>query len=255
MMARPFGDPGRGRDKARDRGRDRGRSSGRARGGGRGRRSAGTLPAGPLQTYVLAPQPASRTPLAALPLLAVDLETTGLDPRRDRIISIGWVPVDGTVIRLGGAGQAVVSGEDLGEGGVGQSATVHGLTDDRLRDGVSLETAVGMLLEALAGRVVLAHHAAIEAGFLQAACRRLWDVRLDLTVVDTMRLHRRVVAPGFDDEPRGEDLRLWNARARFGLPVLRAHDALHDALAAAELYLAQIAELGLERADLRSVRS
>lgn len=221
----------------------------------RGRRASGTLPEGPLRTYLSTPQPSSRTPLAALPLLAVDLETTGLDPRRDRIISIGWVPVDGTVIRLGGAGQAVVSGEELGERGVGQSATLHGLTDDRLRAGTPLAEAVGTLLDALAGRVLLAHHAGLEAGFLQAACRRLWDVRLDLTVVDTMRLHRRVIAPGFDDEPRGDDLRLWNARARFGLPVLGAHDALHDALAAAELYLAQVAELGLEGADLRAVRS
>lgn len=252
-MARLFG----GRDREQNREQDQGQAQdqNREQRRGRGRRAAGTLPAGPLQTWFATPQPSARTPLATLPLLAVDLETTGLDPRRDRIISIGWVPVDGMVIRLGGAGQAVVSGEDLGEDGVGQSATVHGLTDDRLRDGVPLEAAVGLLLEALAGRVLLAHHAALETGFLQAACRRLWDVRLDLTVVDTMRLQRRVVAPGFDDEPRGEDLRLWNARARFGLPVLRAHDALHDALAAAELYLAQVAELGLERADLRTVRS
>ncbi|MEA5153710.1 exonuclease domain-containing protein [Raineyella sp.] len=222
---------------------------------GRERRAAEALPEGPLRTYLATPQPSPRTPLAELPLLAVDMETTGLDPRQDRILSIGWVPVDGAVVRLGGAGQVVVSGAELGEDGVGQSATVHGLTDDRLEQGTPLAAAVEQLLDRLTGRVLLAHHVGLEAGFLKAACRRLWGVRVEPAVVDTMRLQQRVIAPGFDEEPRGDDLRLWNARARFGLPVLGAHDALHDALAAAELYLAQTAELGLEAADLRAVRS
>ncbi|QGF22400.1 exonuclease domain-containing protein [Raineyella fluvialis] len=222
---------------------------------GRLRRTATALPEGSLRTALTTPPPGARTPLADLPLLAVDMETTGLDPRHDRILSIGWVPIDGVVIRLGGAGQVLVSGEELGETGVGQSATVHGLTDDRLQQGVPLAVALERLLGALAGRVLLAHHAPLEVGFLVAACQRLWGVRTDPPVVDTMRLHRRVIAPGFDDEPRGDDLRLWNARARYGLPPSGAHDALDDALAAAELYLAQIAELGLESADLRAVRS
>ena len=38
-------------------------------------------------------------------------------------------------------------------------------------------------------------------------------------------------------------MRLWTARERRGLPVYRAHEALTDALACAELYLAQRAEL------------
>ncbi len=222
---------------------------------GRDRRAAAALPDGPLRSYLATPQPSPRTLLADLPLLAVDMETTGLDPRHDRILSIGWVPVDGPVVRLGGAGQVVVSGAGLGESGVGQSATVHGLTDDRLEQGSHLADAIGRLLDRLAGRVLLAHHVGLEAGFLKTACHELWGVRVEPAVIDTMRLQQRVIAPGFDDEPRGDDLRLWNARARFGLPVLGAHDALHDALAAAELYLAQTAELGLEGADLRAVRS
>ncbi|SDB88642.1 DNA polymerase-3 subunit epsilon [Raineyella antarctica] len=223
--------------------------------GGGGRRRAANLPEGPLKRYLAAPIPSGRTPLAELSLLAVDMETTGLDPRSDAILSIGWVPIEATTIVLGGAGLVLVSGEELGATGVGQSATIHGLTDDRLAAGEPLGEAVGELLEALRGRVLVAHHAGLETGFLTAACQRLWGVRPDVAVVDTMRLQQRIVAPGFDDEPRSDELRLWNARARFGLPVMGAHDALDDALAAAELYLAQVAELGLESEPLRSVRS
>ena len=56
-------------------------------------------------------------------------------------------------------------------------------------------------------------------------------------------LERRAVAGGWGSEPEGGALRLWAARERRGLPVYRAHEALTDALACAELYLAQAAEL------------
>lgn len=223
--------------------------------GGGGRRRAASLPDGPLKSYLDAPAPSGRTPLAELSLLAVDMETTGLDPRTDAILSIGWVPVEGSTILLGRAGHVLVSAGELGSAGVGQSATFHGLTDDRLTGGVPLAEAIGRLLEELRGRVLLAHHARLETGFLDIACQRLWSVRPEVVAIDTMELQKRIVAPGFDEEPRSDELRLWNARSRFGLPVAGAHDAVHDALSAAELYLAQVAELSLEAAQLRAVRS
>ena len=50
---------------------------------------------------------------------------------RDRVLSIGWVPVDGRGVVLAGARYRVVRPE--GDDAVGPSATVHGLTDDEAR--------------------------------------------------------------------------------------------------------------------------
>jgi DNA polymerase III subunit epsilon len=205
-------------------------------------RALRTAAPGPLRDYLAAALPGPETPLADLRLLAVDIETTGLDPRRDRMLSIGWLPVDGGRIELGGAGRVVVR-DTGGAAGVGQSATVHGLTDDRLAGGVPVEEAVARLLDALAGRVLLAHFAQIETGFLAAVCERAWGAGMPCVVVDTFELERRVVAGGWGAEPARGALRLWTARERRGLPVYRAHEALTDALACAELYLAQRAEL------------
>jgi len=194
---------------------------------------------GPLHDYLVVPPPGPATPLDDLRLLAVDIETTGLDPRRDRVLSIGWVPVDGGRVLLGGAGRAVVRDG----AGVGQSATVHGLTDDRLAGGEPLEDAVARLLSALTGRVLLAHFARIETGFLGSVCERVWGAPLACVVVDTFELERREMGGGWGSEPQAGALRLWAARGRRGLPVYPAHEALTDALACAELYLAQRAGL------------
>lgn len=232
------------------------------RDGERGRRrAAATLPDGGLRRYLESPVPDRSTPVDELSLLAVDVETTGLDPRRDRVLAVGFVPVDGTRIALGGAGAVLVRADARSDDdGVGQSAIVHGITDDRIAEGADVCEVVDLLFDAMVGRVLLAHYSPIETDFLGAMCRRLYGVRPPLVAVDTLELQRRVTRPGIDmgftTDPHPDDLRLWGARERYGLPRYRAHDALVDAVACAELYLAQIAELGKRGArTLRDLRT
>lgn len=202
------------------------------------RRAAAQASPGPLRDLLTEPAPDPSTPARRLRLLAVDLETTGLDPRRDHILAIGHVPVDGLCISLSGACRLHVAPAAP----VGASATVHGITDDVAASGMPLERALGHLLRALTGRVLLAHHAPLDLAFLSAACSSLWGAPLVVPAVDTMDLQRRLVTSPWQPQPREGELRLWRARQRYGLPVYRPHDPLADALGCAELYLAQVAE-------------
>lgn len=204
---------------------------------------------GPVSAYAATPPPDRDTPLADLALLALDFETSGFDPRRDHLLSVGYVPVDGRTITLGGARHYHVR-PPAGSNGVGQSATIHGLTDDAVADGVDAVEALHDVATALAGRALLVHFAQVETTFLARICRAAYGVDLPLTVVDTMELARRMLPGGpFEDPPRGA-LRLWGARAAYGLPVYAAHNALLDALSCAELYLAQTSELTADGAPL-----
>lgn len=196
-----------------------------------------------LATFLQTPPPAPDTDVRDLPMLAVDMETTGLDPRRDRLLSIGFVALDGLEIDLSSACHLVIRQEDAAAGGVGQSATVHHLTDDALEAGVPLREAVERLLTALTGRAMLVHFADIETGFLDASCERLYGVGATTTYVDTIELHRRLLTGGGDNVLPAGALRLGAAREALRLPRYGAHEALTDALACAELYLAQVARL------------
>lgn len=207
-------------------------------------RALAKAPPGPLRDYLDVPLPAPSTTLDELPLLALDLETTGLDPATDRILSIGFIPVDGRSILVRGGRELLVNPKTAE--GVGHSATVHGLTDDQLAAAMSLSDALATTLEVLRGRVLLAHHAPVEVRFLTKACEKAFGATPVFTVVDTLELGRDLLMKGDDDVPRGR-LRLSALRAQFGLPRYRAHRALTDALACAELYLALTAEMGQER--------
>jgi len=199
---------------------------------------AASVPDGGLRRFLETPPPPRGTRVRELGLLAVDLETTGLEPATDHILSIGAIGVDGLTVRFASAfGCLVNAGVD-----VGQSAVIHQLTDDEVAAGIDLPDALDRLFDALAGRVLLAHHTAIEVGFLSAAVRGLHGIDIAIPSVDTMRLAMRAMG---EEEPRRPDaLRLWRLRARAGLPGYRGHDALTDALACAELYLALAQELG-----------
>lgn len=192
--------------------------------------------------------PDDRTTLDDLRLLALDVETSGLSSTRDRLLAVGWVPVDGTRIDLSGARRRVVRQDDPGD-----TVTIHGLTHDDLHAGQPCAEVLAELRSALDGRVLLAHHAPFDLAFLNAAFRALGEQPVRPPIICTLDLQRRLV--GRHGEVPQDALRLWSARNRYGLAPTKAHDALADALACAELYLAQVAELGAaDQLRLRDVR-
>ncbi|MCW8976917.1 MAG: exonuclease domain-containing protein, partial [Sedimenticola sp.] len=103
-----------------------------------------------------------------------------------------------------------------------------------------LEEVLPIVLNALKGKALLAHHAAIEYEFLNNACMNIYGFPFLCPVVDTLALEVRQFRMQ-DKAIRSGDLRLAKARARYGLPRYPAHNALTDALAAGELFLAQVA--------------
>ena len=185
------------------------------------------------------------TPLEQAPLLALDVETTGLDSRRDSIVSLGLVPFDLRRIRCREARYWVVKPAcELS----GQSVTFHHITHSDIQSAPRLDTVLDELLTAMAGKLVVVHYRPIERGFLDQAMRHLLGEGLQFPVIDTMqleaRLHPRKRQPGWLRQLLGKpsvSIRLADSRLRYGLPPYQAHHALTDALATAELLQAQTA--------------
>ena len=219
---------------------------------GRRRDRAASRARGALAAYYAGTAiPDNSTPATDLRLLAIDLETTGLDPRTDTVLSAGYVPVDGDTLVFAGARHLVLRTDRP----VGQSAIHHGITDDMAAAGRPRDEVLTEVLQALTGRVLLAHYARIEVDFISQACEEFFGAPFVPPVIDTLVLHDRIAFRGYDDEARGNALRLWTARNRYGLPRYAAHEALTDAVACAELYLAQLAEyLTLGRQTFKTLR-
>lgn len=169
--------------------------------------------------------------------LSLDLETTGLDARADTILSAGWVSLDAHSILLGSSEHHLIRPEStISE----SSAVIHAITDDIAAGGEELCKVMVGLLEVMQGKVLLAHNAVIERRFLSRACQHCFGGPLYVPTVDTLQLALRRLRQR-DQQPRGGELRLATLREQYGLPRYKAHNALTDALATAELFLAQLA--------------
>ncbi|MEX1666710.1 3'-5' exonuclease [Zhongshania arctica] len=171
--------------------------------------------------------------------LAVDLETTALNPKEGEVVSIAWVPLENGQIDMCQAAHYLLSTNDS----VGHSATFHHIRDCDLGDALSVSDVMPLFFEALKGRVLIFHCAAMDMAFLDQWCVRLHGARLLMPLVDTLALERKRLD---SRQPiiRAGDLRLGECRQRYNLPEYPPHNAMSDALATAELFLAMMASRG-----------
>jgi len=192
-----------------------------------------------LAALLEAPRPPLRAHWRDTEWLALDIETTSLHADRATLVSIGWVPVSHARLVLSDAMHLLVSGGDP----VGQSATVHRVTDTSRGAGIPLHDALEQLWIAAANRIPLFHGAALDIAVLDRLATQLFGAPWMPWHADTLALERRRLERGNRVVRQGE-LSLAAVRERYGLPSLTAHHALADALATAELFLAQCASRG-----------
>jgi DNA polymerase III subunit epsilon len=183
----------------------------------------------------------------SLPHFAVvDLETSGLSTRWNRILQIGMVTVesDGTVVDEWST--LVKMRWPLQRVG---PTHVHGITRATLRGAPPLDTVLAEFGRRLDGAIFTAHNAEFDGGFLQRAARRrpIDDpIRQSLErPLCTLRMSRRL------DPDRQRSHRLGDLCDHYGVALDRPHDALCDAAATAailprlldELHITEVAEL------------
>ena len=155
----------------------------------------------------------------------IDIETSGLEPARNKILQIAVVTCDvrGTVLD---EWSTYVKPPHWPFARVGPR-TVHGITRRTLKGAAELPAALRDLALRLEGTVITAHNAEFDLGFIRHHADRL-DVQLpDSPVACTLALSRSL------DPAARSSHRLTDVCRRFGVPHERAHDALADARATA----------------------
>jgi DNA polymerase-3 subunit epsilon len=168
--------------------------------------------------------------------IVIDLETTGLDPRRDHIVSYGAVPIrDGRVK----SAESVYGLVNVPGDVPGSSIKFHGLRTQDLDGAPPLAECVATLDRLIGDHPVVAHCTWIERSFLRRAYRRSY-LSFSSPMADTAVLARRVIDV---DLPPGQAVSLEYAAMELGLPVHSPHHALGDAVTTASLFIALASRL------------
>ncbi|MFB7756430.1 TerD family protein [Streptomyces sp. NPDC056121] len=159
----------------------------------------------------------------------VDVETSGLIPRRDRVLSVAVVTIGPDGEQTGKFSTLLDPGCDPGP------VEVHGLTAERLRGAPTFDQVAERIGVMLQDRILVAHNAQFDYDFLayEFARARMWlPVSQRLC---TLTLNRQV-------DPPTPDMKLGTLAAHYGVPQQHAHDALDDTRVLAGILRASLRE-------------
>jgi DNA polymerase-3 subunit epsilon len=163
--------------------------------------------------------------------VAIDVETTGLDPRRDEVLSFAAVPVESGRILAGASVTGLVRPQAPPPA---SSIEIHGLRAADLAAAPPASEAFTPLVAVLDGSIPVAHAAWVERDFLRPPLRAL-GFALPRQIVDTAVLWRALCIERGDGDPGW--CALSAVAAGLELPSHRPHVAEGDALTTAQAFL------------------
>lgn len=166
-------------------------------------------------------------------LAVVDIETTGLDPGRHEVLSIGVVDIERGRVQVGSAWYREVRAQVAPSA---DTVVIHGIRPLDAAHAADPAVVAVDVAERLRGRRLVAHVARIETGFLgrwlDGGRWRPEQPPIDTDVLARLHLLR---SQGLRLD---QHIGLGAAAGLFGLPEHGRHHALGDALTTAQLLLA-----------------
>lgn len=181
------------------------------------------------------------TPLNALTLVALDTETTGLDPTKDRLVQIGAVrlthgaePTEEVFSTLVDPGGPIPAG----------STAIHGIADEDVKGAPSAGTALQDLAEFLGDAVIIGHTIGFDLEILKREAERHEVAWRTPAALDIRPMSQGVLQnlPGYD---------LDALCTHLNIEIENRHSALGDAVAAANVLHALLPKL--RQRDVRTL--
>ncbi len=156
------------------------------------------------------------TPLSDIPLVFVDVETTGLYPAYgDRIVELGALKVLDDE-EIDAVSELVDPKRPISPG----ASAVNGITDEMVQGKPTFDRLAPLFLEFVEEAILVAHNAPFDLGFLSAELQLARAPLLRNQVIDTLQVARRYLQLPSNS--------LGSLAYHFGIPTPNAHRAMGD---------------------------
>jgi DNA polymerase-3 subunit epsilon len=168
----------------------------------------------------------------------VDVETTGLNSKKDEIVALAIIPMKGLEVDLGNAYYSLVKPKTLKAEGI----VIHGLGPRSFKGARRLEEVAKEVLHLLSDRILVGHSVNFDYRFLERSFDSIGvkfrnKERIDIALLELAigKLMNEIVS--FDE------LSLESLAKRYGIKVVYRHNALADAFFAAYVFQRQLLRL------------
>lgn len=165
--------------------------------------------------------------------VAIDCETTGLDRRKDDIVTLAAVRISGTRILTSQRFEAAVRpAARMAPAAI----KVHRLREADVAKGREVDEVIAEFLRFVGGRPLVGYYLEFDVAMIDKHMRRLHGIELPNPRIDVSELYYE---RKYGDAPPGAqvDLSFAAIMADLELPIANQHDAYSDALMTAMIYL------------------
>jgi DNA polymerase III subunit epsilon len=166
--------------------------------------------------------------------VAIDCETTGLDRRRDDIVTLAAIPIRGSRILASARYEAIVKPEARMKA---EAIKIHRLREGDVAGGRTMAEVLPELMRFIGSRPLVGYYLEFDVAMINKHARRLIGIELPNRRIEVSGLYYE---RKYGDAPPGVQIDLGFAAilADLGLPILDQHDAFSDALMTAMMYVA-----------------
>ncbi|WP_411896164.1 PolC-type DNA polymerase III [Winogradskyella sp. A2] len=175
--------------------------------------------------------------LEKIRFVVFDTETTGLDTKNDRILSIGCIAIEDLKIKISDQLECYLNQDSFNA----ETVKIHGLLKEGKLSKIEEKEAVIEFLSYLKNAVLVAHHAAFDMAMINNALKRNGLPKLNNKVLDTGHLFIKTKLESGKDHYSLDEL-----SERFNIPKHDRHTASGDAFITALLFLKLITYLKRE---------
>ncbi len=166
-----------------------------------------------------------------------DTELTGLQTKKDSIVSLGALKMSGKRIYFGDFFYRIV---DPRTELTGRSVVIHGITPSEAIECPSFEILLPEFLDFCGNSILVGHFVNIDINFINVEMKSLYGFGLQNPTIDTSKLYTWMRQK--EEEVcayhggLSEDLNLFALAKKYNIPVSKAHNALDDAFITAQLF-------------------
>ena len=172
------------------------------------------------------------TPIEQVRFVVLDSETTGLDPRKDRIVTIGAIAVLNHEILIEDSFEALLKVQYNSS-----AVTVHGVTRDESLAGLDEPEALDQFLRYLGNGIIVGHHIGHDVNTFNAGYERHFGFHMENASLDTMELALHLERDGaFAGRDAIQDFSLEALCALFNIIPHDRHTAPGDAFITALVF-------------------
>ncbi|KAF0184538.1 MAG: DNA polymerase III subunit epsilon [Nitrospirae bacterium] len=175
-------------------------------------------------------------PISESRFVVLDTELTGLDQRRDSLISIGALRMAGSKIELGTYFDRMINPERVMNP---KSVVIHGVMPSEVELEPPLKPILGEFLSYCKDSVLVGHCIDVDLFYLNKELRALLGRELGYPVVDTYSLYEWLTGRGVlrpQKASGGASTALFAIADDLGIPAASAHTALGDAYTTAQVF-------------------